>query len=272
MIQKRRIQFDLRDAVAAMAFAGVMLTVGFSSNPLSAQQPHYLMTGRMAPGHASHVRLMANPQLAAKVQPVKIIGPESSSLSVVSNGSFIETMQSNHTAGMQLGSLYRFRINHLMVGSQIELYPSVELLDHLHPPAGLENEFPIPVVITESDLRHAMDGRLVTKVIYLEDSETALPRGGTSKEQPWIDVSAARDPVRAAEGLGRPMAILRIGSRIPTAEELGNTMQNAFNSAMPTPVDETSQPALRRNLQYQSPVIPPVDANTDSAATSQPNQ
>jgi hypothetical protein len=132
----------------------------------------------------------------------------------------------------------------------------------------LENEFPIPVVITESDVRHAMEGRLVTKVIYLEDSETALPRGGKKEDQPWFDVSASQDPVRAAEGLGRPMAILRIGSRVPTPEELGNMTQNAFNSATPTMVGEGTVPELRMNLEYQSPAIPAADANTNTNTNS----
>lgn len=227
----------------------------FTSNA-QAQREHHLLRGNMIPGQASQIRALASPSKAGQTQPVKLIAPDGVELSVVSNGSFLATAQPNHTVGMQLGSLYRFRITGVDVATRFELYPSVELLDLLRPPAGLVNDFPVPVVITAADVRQAAAGRLVTKVIYLEDPEVALPRGGDKNEQPWFDVSAAEDPVRTAEGLGRPMAILRIGSRVPTGNELANSSSNAFNSATPQPVTETFQPELRINPKYRHPVFP----------------
>ena len=227
----------------------------FTSNA-QAQREHHLLRGNMVPGRASQIRALASPSKAGQTQPVKLIAPDGVELSVVSNGSFLATAQPNHTVGMQLGSLYRFRITGVDVATRFELYPSVELLDLLRPPAGLVNDFPVPIVITAADVRQAAAGRLVTKVIYLEDPEVALPRGGDKNEQPWFDVSAAEDPVRTAEGLGRPMAILRIGSRVPTGNELANSSSNAFNSATPQPVTETFQPELRINPKYRHPVFP----------------
>ena len=227
----------------------------FASNA-QAQRPHHLLRGNMIPGQASQIRALSSPSKAGQTQPVKLIAPEGVELSVVSNGSFSTTAQPNHTVGMQLGSLYRFRITGVDVATSFELYPSVELLDLLRPPAGLVNDFPVPVVITAADVREATAGRLVTKVIYLEDPEVALPRGGDKNEQPWFDVSAAEDPVRTAEGLGRPMAILRIGSRVPTGTELANSSSNAFNSSAPQPVTQTFQPELRINPKYRHPVFP----------------
>lgn len=235
----------------------VMIAIAllFTSNA-QAQREHHLLRGNMVPGRASQIRALASPSKAGQTQPVKLIAPDGVELSVVSNGSFLATAQPNHTVGMQLGSLYRFRITGVDVATRFELYPSVELLDLLRPPAGLVNDFPVPVVITAADVRQAAAGRLVTKVIYLEDPEVALPRGGDKNEQPWFDVSAAEDPVRTAEGLGRPMAILRIGSRVPTGNELANSSSNAFNSATPQPVTETFQPELRINPKYRHPVFP----------------
>jgi hypothetical protein len=173
---------------------------------------------------------------------------------------------------MQLGSLYRFQIMGAVAAKSFELHPSIELLDLLHPPEGLENDFPIPVVINASDIREASAGRLVTKVIYLEDPEVALPRGGDKTEQPYFDVSAAEDPIRTAEGLGRPMAILRIGSRVPTSEELANSSMNEFNSATPESTVETYQPELRTNPNYRTPVFPAAAEPVDSGekATQSP--
>ena len=240
--------------MTATMFAIALL---FASNA-QAQQPRQLLRGNMIPGQASQIRAMSSPSKAGQTQPVKLIAPDGVELSIVSDGSFVTTSQPNFTVGMQLASLYRFRITGVDVATSFELYPSVELLDLLRPPAGLENDFPIPVAITASDIREATAGRLVTKVIYLEDPEVALPRGGDKNEQPYFDISATEDPVRTAEGLGRPMAILRIGSRVPTSDELAasNVSMNAFSSATPQPATQTFQPGLRINRKYQSPIFP----------------
>lgn len=254
--------------IAAIAISGSFLSTA------EAQQNRELLRGNMIPGQASQIRMLANPANVGKIQAVKVIAPEGVELSVASNGAFVSTMKPECSAGMQLGSLYRFRIEGVDVGTPFELYPSIELLDFLHPPKGLETDFPIPIVITESDIREASSGRLVTKVVYLEDPETALPRFGPKEIQPWIDVSASEDPVRTAVGLGRPMAIMRIGSRVPTAQELSQASisMNAFNSATPADTIETVQPELRMNSKYQNlpvplsnskPSIPKADARTN---------
>lgn len=242
-----------------------LLVVGLMATDSSAQQSRQLLRGNMIPGQASQIRMMSSPAKANQIQPVKVSAPEGVELSVVSGGSFLSTGQASHTGGMQLGSLYRYRIEGIQVATSFELYPSVELLDLLHPPKGLENDFPVPVVITDSDIREAIAGRLVTKVIYLEDPDVALPRGGGKGEQPYFDVSASEDPVHTAQGLGRPMAILRIGSRIPTSDELANASMNAFNSATPSQATQAFRPASKINPDYVSPVFPSPESQPKNA-------
>ena len=260
VMASRFSKFGSDRLVTAIMIAIVLL---FASNA-QAQRSRHLLRGNMIPGQASQIRALGSPSKAGQNQPVKLIVPDGVELSIVSSGSFAATAQPSHTVGIQLGSLYRFRVTGVDVGTSFELYPSVELLDLLRPPAGLENDFPIPIVMTASDIREASAGRLVTKVIYLEDPEVALPRAGNKNEQPSFDVSAAEDPVRTAAGLGRPMAILRIGSRVPTSVELANSSSNAFNSATPQLATESFQPGLRINPKYRHPVFPNpnVDAKT----------
>lgn len=261
---KIRFKKFFAGAAASIAFGCVLSATAY------AQQPHQLLRGNMVPGQASQIKLMGNPANVGKYQAVKVVAPEGVDLAVASGGAFVSTMQPQYSVGMQLGSLYRFRIEGTEVGRKYELYPSVELLDFLHPPKGLETDFPVLVVITESDIRAANAGRLVTKVIYLEDPETALPRTGKKELQPWYDVSASEDPVRTAAGLGRPMAILRIGSRVPTATELAEASitMNAFNSATPAETIETIQPNLRMNPKYQQPSLPATDNNTATSGSN----
>ncbi len=64
----------------------------------------------------------------------------------------------------------------------------------------------------------ALDGKFVTRVIYLEDPHNALPvrnPAGPGQSQTWFDVGPGRDPLAVADGLGRPVAILRLGARVP---------------------------------------------------------
>jgi hypothetical protein len=58
-------------------------------------------------------------------------------------------------------------------------------------------------------------------VIYLEDPNLALPvHYDTDQEQPWVEAPHGADPLVVADGLGRPVAILRIGGRVPTRSNL----------------------------------------------------
>jgi hypothetical protein len=127
--------------------------------------------------------------------------------------------------------VYRFRVDFVDFETPRTVYPSVEILDRLYTPKGLENQFPVPVVITEDDLAQASGGKMVTKVIYLERSESTVPRRPVETEQPWFDVKGGQDPLHVATSLGRPLAILRIGSRVPTAGELAGP--SAFDSSRP---------------------------------------
>ena len=55
------------------------------------------------------------------------------------------------------------------------MYPTIEVINRLYPPQGLENHFPVPVHFTLEELEMALSGRMVTRVIYLEDPQSACP-------------------------------------------------------------------------------------------------
>ena len=96
-----------------------------------------------------------------------------------------------------------------------EVYPSIEMIDRLHQPAEFRLRHPVKVVIDPADIESALGGRMVNKVIYLEDPKTALPYRQTTFEQPYFDVSYGANPIEVAESMGRPIAVVRIGSRRP---------------------------------------------------------
>jgi uncharacterized repeat protein (TIGR01451 family) len=118
-----------------------------------------------------------------------------------------------------VGHVYRFRVSNIPRSQQEELYPSIEVLDRLHPPAEYKNHFAIPVSITQEDLETALAGSMVVRVIYLENPHHAFPER-EGDEQRSLDVLPSEDPLLVADQIGRPMAILRLGSRVPVTGDV----------------------------------------------------
>ncbi len=117
---------------------------------------------------------------------------------------------------VNVGHVYRLRIGDMPDFPGVEIYPSIELLDRLHPPQGRENEFPIPIIITAEDIRTALSGQLVTRVIYLEQPQIAQELDPLRREIPQ-SVLPSDNSLQEADRLGRPMAIIRIGGRQSSA-------------------------------------------------------
>lgn len=233
------------------------------SAPSLAQSPydsrHYLATGYMAPGNAADAYRMAHPALNNHVQPVRMLVPDETLIGMGVASGFAESYSSQITVGMMVGPVYRFKISNVRLHPGVELYPSVEILGKLNPPPGLENQFPIEIQITQDDLEQAMKGRMVTRVIYLEDPNLPLPHRHVEGKQPSVEVGGGTDPLRAAERLGRPMAIMRIGSRIPT----NNQSDVGFGFHAPAPVVLPAAPMAADRF-----TAPQVDVEN----VNQPNQ
>jgi uncharacterized repeat protein (TIGR01451 family) len=117
---------------------------------------------------------------------------------------------------------YRLRISGISERPGVEVFPVIEVVGHLHRPEGIPpTRYPIRVIFTPEDLDTVLDlSRLVTKVIYLEDPDQALPLHLPKDQIPVVTLNPAEHPLRVASALGRPMAIVRIGGRHPTPEEV----------------------------------------------------
>ncbi len=96
----------------------------------------------------------------------------------------------------------------------MEVFPTIEIIDRTYAPEDQQVRFAIPAEITVQDIEPALRGKFVTRVIYLEDPRRALPMRNNNG-QPWFDVGPGRDPLVAADELGRPVAIVRMGGRVP---------------------------------------------------------
>jgi hypothetical protein len=153
--------------------------------------------------------------LSGYIQPVELRGPAGIKVSIAEEGTFGETLEAPLLVGMNIGPVYRMRVTNIPFRPGVEVYPSLEVIDRLFPPVARTLEFPIPVDLSEEDLGLAASGFLVTRVIYVEDPQQATPVVGDPRNPSWFDVPRGEDPLAAAMHLGRPVAILRIGSRVP---------------------------------------------------------
>lgn len=183
-----------------------------------AQQPdeiHYFHYGEMPPGAIGQQQLRRGGPLPGYFQPVEISAPKGIKISLASNGSFETLHNAPRTAAFLIGQVYRFKVAHIHLHPGVEIFPTIEIIDRLYPPLGQEFQFPIPIQITENDLIDAIHGRMVTRIIYIEDPRRAIPIPQEGNTQLAFDVAEGQDPLRVADSLGRPMAILRIGARVP---------------------------------------------------------
>jgi uncharacterized repeat protein (TIGR01451 family) len=177
------------------------------------------------PGTAVVEALPVAPLLPPQVQVVRFHGPEGATLEVLGPPSEPVPIGDGHgmaTVGLRVGVGYRLRLANLPNRPDAELFPVIEVVGHLHRPDGIDpGKYPIRIAFTEPDLVEAVDhGRLVTQVVYLEDPDLALPVALPKDEIPVVTISPAEEPVKVASALGRVMAIVRMGGRKPSVEEL----------------------------------------------------
>ncbi len=177
---------------------------------------HPLLHSHMPPGMigALQTTVSRNP-IAGYLQPVRLEGPAGTEFALPIGGGSFETPKSNLMAGLFVGPVYRVAMTGLPDAAGAELFPTIEIIDRTYPPPGLETTYPIVVRIDADDIEAARMGQMVTRVIYLEDPGTAVPLVQPETGLPPSEVSAMLDPMHVADALGRPVAILRLGSLAP---------------------------------------------------------
>lgn len=214
---------------------------------------HYLNKADAPPGVIGQRQLERGGPLGGYFQPVEITAPAGTMLSVVANGAFTEPKNAKLLAGMLIGQVYRLKVGNLPGHEGEEIFPTIEVIDRLYPPPGQAPRFPIPIELTAEELRFALDGRYVLRVIYLEDVHTAPPVRDEPGRQRYFEIAPGQDAMQAADRLGRPMAILRMGSRVPLAEE----DQSQFLYQQPPVIVIDPPPVIDRKKGLEAPLEAP---------------
>lgn len=190
--------------------------IGQAQDPRSSQMIG-LYRDSMAPGEIGRNQIERDMRLRGFFQPVDVRGPKGSRIALASDGAFGESIKGAARAGFLVGAVYRVKVENIPGEEGVELYPSIEIIDRLYAPPEREHRFPIPIVLEQEDLDRAIKGDMITRVIYLEDSQIATPISYADGIQRVYEASAKEDAIRVADQLGRPVAIVRIGSRVPDA-------------------------------------------------------
>ncbi len=167
----------------------------------------------------------AAPLLPPDVQVVRFQVPEGSTIEVLGPSPTPVPHTEGPatlTVGLKRGVGYRLRLSNIPEREGVELFPVIEVVGHLHRPPGIDPaKYPIRVILNFEDIDAVLNqSRLLTKVLYLEDPDQALPVRLPKDQIPVVSISPTENPLRVAAALGRPMAIVRLGGRRPTIEEV----------------------------------------------------
>lgn len=259
---------NLRDLVlltparwAKVASVAAMLML-FGMRPVSilAQAPevHYLHQGIMPPGAIGSLQLARGGPLPGFFQPVEVKAPAGVLISLAEGGTFGLAEPAPLLAGLLIGQVYRLRVTNIPLSPGLEVFPTLEVIDRLYAPRGQAARFPIVVDLTLEDLLLAADGKFVTRVIYLEDPKAALPGKHDPREQDWFEAPPGADPLAIADQLGRPVAILRLGARLP---DPGSGPDPDFLFGCP-PIMKYSRPEVT--------ILPPPPVSSPASAGGKP--
>ena len=219
---------------------------------------HYFHSSRLPPGTIGPSQLLRGGPLAGYFQPLEVRGPEGMEVSVAVAGQFESPQKTPAMFGLLIGPVYRLKLTRIPRNEGEEVFPTIEVINRLYPPQGLENHFPIPVHFSLEELELALSGHLVTRVIYLEDPQSALPVRDSLDQQRYYEVRSDEDPLKVADRMGRPVAIMRMGSRTPEYD--GRLERFLFDCP---PLQQLATPAplpdAKTGLEEILPPVPRVD-------------
>jgi hypothetical protein len=185
------------------------------------------------PGMAAEWNLAIDPTRQGQTQICELALPSGGTAELYQPSGSLSPLTGANRALLQVGATYRFKVSGLPDLPGIEVYPTVELIDHLHAPPGSEQDFPVPLEITAADVQAAAQNRLVTKVIYLEQPDLALPEPQENGLH-TSDFAANANLMKLADERGRPVAIIRIGGRLPDVSRPDPTFYSTSGAVIVT--------------------------------------
>ncbi len=145
---------------------------------------------------------------------LRFVGPSTMQVGIYQGAATGKFFAAPATFGMRPGYLHRLQITNPPGHPGIELFPTLEVRGTLYLPPKLHAaSYPAAVVFTAEEIDRVLKGVLLTKVIYLEDPEKAFAVNTSVDGPVELDAARGENPLVEALERGRPMVIVRLGSR-----------------------------------------------------------
>jgi hypothetical protein len=197
-----------------LASAGLLSTVA-AQDLRDPDGLYFPLSQNSPPGLAAQWAMIADRCARQGMQPVRVLLPSTGQVTFYQGTpqAGVE-LRAPAQASLLVGTGYRLRLASLPEFPGAEFFPSVELIDRLHPPPGQADRFPVEIEFTQEELRWSIQGRLITKVLYLEQPNR-VQLTHLHGESRITDLDPQQNAFAEADVLGRPLAIIRLGGRTP---------------------------------------------------------
>ncbi|MDB5312340.1 MAG: hypothetical protein JWO38_6542 [Gemmataceae bacterium] len=211
------------------------------------------MPGGMAhPLPAGAPVMMPTPQpgmglpVPAPVLAARVLAPKGVRVTIYPGSPLARMYDAPAVIGFRPGYVYRLELANLPYHPGKVLYPEVEVRGTLVPRAGMKYmDWPTPLLFTQADIERALTGSVITKAVYLEDPEKAIPAEFGLAAPVELTAGSEEEAIKEAVANGRLVAVVRLGNKVPDP-----------NWLLATAVDGTILPPGEKFLR--APVVPPT--------------
>src|SRR5438445_1389941 len=131
---------------------------------------------------------------------VRFSGPEGSKITFYQGQAAGREFPAPVSVGLRPGYPYRMKMTGFGEAAKGQaLYPTLEVRNTLALPPNIPlSRFPAPIILHPEEVDRILSGAFITKVIYLENPDLAVPRSTTKEELIESTVTGATDPIEEA--------------------------------------------------------------------------
>jgi uncharacterized repeat protein (TIGR01451 family) len=152
---------------------------------------------------------------------VRVTGPQGMRATFYQGRAPARSFPAPVVVGMRTGYLYRVQLSNLPGRPGLTLFPTLQVRGSLHlSPQYRPSAFPATVHLNEEDIDAVLNGSMITKLVYLEHPDRAEPQATRPGEVLQTNMPPRTDLYNEAVARGRPVLVVHLGERVPTAEEL----------------------------------------------------
>src|ERR1051326_2793639 len=162
------------------------------------------------------------PPSAAPLLYIRFADPAGMSVTLYQGRAKPKTLQTPFTVGIRPGYVYRIKLSNIPDHPGVTLSPTIDVRGSMClPPTTSASRHPAPFILSDQDIEKVIDNAVITKIVYLEDPESALPEQSRKGELiQEIQMPFTRDLLVESRYYGRPLFGWRLGGKVIDDAEL----------------------------------------------------